>query len=57
MTRTMLEVFISKFVLYVYWNVKWYQRKFGPKIYPQKNTFSYLKRPSYNVLSPEDHNL
>jgi len=53
----MLEVFISKSILYVYQNVKWNQIKIGPKIYPQKNTFSCLKWPSYNVFSPEDHNL
>jgi hypothetical protein len=39
MTRIMLEAFVPEFILCVYQNARWNQRKFAHKIYPQKNTF------------------
>jgi hypothetical protein len=42
----MLEAFVSKFILYVYKNAKWNQRKIDPKIIqnmPQIYLFFLLK--------------
>jgi hypothetical protein len=42
-TIIMSKAFTSKFILYVYWNVKWNQREIAPKKYPPKKTFFCLK--------------
>jgi hypothetical protein len=52
MTRIMLEAFASKFILYVYQNIKWNQKQIAPTIYPKKKTFSCLKQPPHSMLSP-----
>jgi hypothetical protein len=52
----MLEAIVSKFILYVYQNARWNQRKHAPKIIqnvPKKEYIFLLKvGPPHSVFSP-----
>jgi hypothetical protein len=53
--KIMLEAFVSTFILHVYQNVRWNQRKIDPKIIQnllKTNAFSCLKWTPHKVISP-----
>jgi hypothetical protein len=54
MTKTMLEAFVSKSILYVYQNARWNQRKIDPQNIPQKMCIFLPKMPPPppSVFSP-----
>jgi len=55
MTRIMLKDFVSKFIIYIYQNIKWIKEEFPPQIYKNipQNFILFLAYPPpfpYSVL-------